>query len=1009
MKISYFLKTLLILVFALMAFFISSCSSSGGGGSGPTTPTYTIGGTASGLNSGTQVVLADTLNNVTKHTLIVNANGAFQFNSTLNAGSSYNVVVSIQPTGEVCTVNNNQGINLSQNITNINVVCSVSENTFTLGGSVNGLAANAEVTLVNNGDLKDALILKADGNFTFATPIAYGGSYNVTVATQPTGEVCTVNNYQGINVNQNISNLNVVCNTISNSYTVGGTVSGLVAGESVTLVNNGNILHTVTVAANTSFTFPISVAATGNYTVTVETNPANETCTVNNGIGLNINQNITNITVVCSTTSYTIGGTLTGLDSGESVTLINNGNLKSALVLTAYGSFSFLTPVAYGSSYNVTVETQPNGEICSVNYGQGAGVSKNITTVKVVCNNSTYTIGGTVRGLTSGENVTLINNGDTKNPAIESANGSFTFSATVAFGGSYNVTVETNPVNEICTVGNASGSSVDQDITTVTVTCSAATYTVGGTVTGLTAGESVILVNNNDNKGESTVSQDGGFTFSTPIAYQSGYDVTVLTQPVDETCSVTNGSGSSVNANVTNVGVTCSTNIYTVTVNVSGLATGQEFKLLNNNDQSDQINVDSNTTYTFKRKIPANGSFYITLVDEPTDILCSVVPQQGQNVTADVTIAMQCVSTSSMTYANFPIQQDGLTGANPEASLTLGPDGNLYGTTYNGGANSTGLVFRITTAGIESVIYNFGSTTNDGANPKANLVFNSSDSKFYGTTYNGGTNNKGTVFSITTAGVESVIYNFGSKINDGANPMAGLVIGSDGNFYGTTAFGGNDSAGIVFKVTSSGSETILHYFGVNGDGVSPQAALTLGNDGKFYGTTFNGGAKSQGSVFSITLAGAESVIYSLGTNSRDGANPQASLVLANNGYFYGTTPSNGANSQGIVFRVSSSGLEKVLYSFGNTATDGTRPRANLLAGSDGNLYGTTYSGGSNDTGTIFKIMTTGVETVLYSFGATNNDGANPQAGLTIGSDFNFYGTTKYGSNNNAGSVFKLSF
>jgi uncharacterized repeat protein (TIGR03803 family) len=280
-----------------------------------------------------------------------------------------------------------------------------------------------------------------------------------------------------------------------------------------------------------------------------------------------------------------------------------------------------------------------------------------------------------------------------------------------------------------------------------------------------------------------------------------------------------------------------------------------------------------------------------------------------------------------------------------------------------------------------------------------------SDGNFYGTTQAGGASGHGAVFSITPAGVETALYSFSSGA-DGATPTGGLIQGSDGNFYGTTFQGGASSAGTIFKVTSTGNETVFWSFGSGADGTGPQAALIQGSDGNFYGTTQAGGASGYGTVFRVTPAGVETVLYSFGGGT-DGRYPYAGMTQGADGNFYGTTHQGGANSIGTIFKLTPAGVETVLWSFGG-GTDGQNPYGTLIQGADGNFYGTTFQGSTNNEGTIFKITPAGVETVVYSFGGvTGTDGRFPEAGLIQGADGNFYGTTEAGNTSGYGTVFKF--
>jgi uncharacterized repeat protein (TIGR03803 family) len=338
----------------------------------------------------------------------------------------------------------------------------------------------------------------------------------------------------------------------------------------------------------------------------------------------------------------------------------------------------------------------------------------------------------------------------------------------------------------------------------------------------------------------------------------------------------------------------------------------------------------------------------------------------------------------------------------------LGGDGNFYGTTSSGGGPEfvgNGTVFEITPSGTETVLYSFGANLNDGASP--NGLVQGSDGNFYGTTLYGGRQDSGTVFEITPTGTETVLYSFGAIVNDGIQPFGLLVQGSDGDLYGTTIGGGSQDFGTFFKITPSGTLTLLYSFGTNSnDGVNPRG-LIQGRDGNFYGTTIGGGMERQGTVFQITPSGTETVLYSFGAHRKDG-NDSDALVQGDDGNFYGTTAGGGRQDDGTVFKIDSTGNETILYSFGANPNNGPTPSC-LVKGSDGNFYGTTFFQDSKANGTIFEITPSGTETVLYRFDSHSNTIVNP-IGLAQGSDGNFYGTIQYGLQGlvGGGAIFKLT-
>jgi uncharacterized repeat protein (TIGR03803 family) len=252
-----------------------------------------------------------------------------------------------------------------------------------------------------------------------------------------------------------------------------------------------------------------------------------------------------------------------------------------------------------------------------------------------------------------------------------------------------------------------------------------------------------------------------------------------------------------------------------------------------------------------------------------------------------------------------------------------------------------------------------------------------------------------------------VLHTFNGSPTDRAIPGAAHLIGdSAGNLYGTTESGGASGAGVVFKLNKTG-ETVLYSFTGGADGWSPVAGLIRDSAGNLYGTTFGGGARfgesGSGVVFKLDTTGTETVLYSF-TGGADGGSPAAGLIRDSAGNLYGTTELGGVSGAGVVFKLDTTGTETVLHSF--TGPGGENPYAGLIADSAGNLYGTTYGGGASGSGVVFKLDTTGTETVLYSF-TGGADGGSPVAGLIRDSAGNLYGTTYEGGTSDAGVVFKL--
>jgi len=354
-----------------------------GDGSSSTTATATqvsIQGTITGLGTGQSVVLE--LNG--SNPLRLEGDGAFAFTNAGRLDDSYDVTVITQPIGAVCTIANGSGAGLAADVTDLAVTCTA--HTYTIAGQLSGLPPATQVVLENNG--ADALTRSSNGGFSFPTPVDYDGSFAVTIATQPTDATCSVSGASGAGVTADVSSVSVICSV--NSYPIGGTLSGLANGAQVTLQNNG--ADALALGANGSFTFPTQVAAGGAFNVTVASQPVGQTCSVSGGQGSNLDSDVSNVSVSCSVTGYSIGGTVSGLTGGHQITLDNNG--ADPLIITTNGTFRFDTPVTEGGSYDVTVGTQPTGQSCQVSNGSHANVSADVTSVTVSCVTS-YTTPGT--------------------------------------------------------------------------------------------------------------------------------------------------------------------------------------------------------------------------------------------------------------------------------------------------------------------------------------------------------------------------------------------------------------------------------------------------------------------------------------------------------------------------------------------------------------------------------------------------------------------------------------
>jgi uncharacterized repeat protein (TIGR03803 family) len=346
--------------------------------------------------------------------------------------------------------------------------------------------------------------------------------------------------------------------------------------------------------------------------------------------------------------------------------------------------------------------------------------------------------------------------------------------------------------------------------------------------------------------------------------------------------------------------------------------------------------------------------------------------------------------------------------------LLLANDGNLYVSTSAGGSSSVGAIMRISpTTGAAVVMHAFIGGT-EGITPYSGLI-QGADGALYGTTFLGGSENAGTVYKMALDGTFTTLVTFTSKSQGAYEPYAGLVQGTDGTFYGTTLRGGTNNVGTVFKMTATGTMTVLHSF-VTSDGSNPEGKLVFGADGALYGTTLTGGASDRGVIYKITTTGTFAVVYSfpglgafnaagVATNV-PGANPRAGLLLGQDGNFYGTTYQGGATGFGTVFRATPAGALTVVHAFGGGPLDGAGPLAGVSQGADGTLYGTTERGGFNSAGVAWRISAAGTYSLLHSFSSSAIDGGTLYTRLLPANGF-LYGVSYTDAYTSGGVLFKL--
>ena len=404
--------------------------------------------------------------------------------------------------------------------------------------------------------------------------------------------------------------------------------------------------------------------------------------------------------------------------------------------------------------------------------------------------------------------------------------------------------------------------------------------------------------------------------------------------------------------------------------------------------QASRAQSATSPTYTLLHTFPAAGGSQgvnpaTSLVEGSDGNYYGTTQYGGPNNTGTIykiTPAGVLTTIYSFSKCDASTNYKNADGVLPFGALVQGSDGNLYGTTESGGTNEYGTFFKITPSGVLTSLYAFGGSS--GEFPKYSVALGP-DGNFYGATENGGTYDNGTLFKITPSGSLTTLYTFSSDYNsytkasgnaDGSEVSGVLTLGSDGSFYGMTEFGGPNNNGTLFKVTTAGVFTTLYSFSQldssnhNADGVNPNGTLAEGKDGDYYGVAFDGGENQDGTAFKITPTGAFTSLYQFGDNTYEpGGTGPVQLVSGSDGNFYGSALLGGDNATGAIFQLTPAGAITPVYSFdqsgnpsGGVSGVNNLPDANLSFDRQGNLYGTTISGGTNGTGTIFKLSIPGV-------------------------------------------------
>jgi len=585
---------------------------------------FTISATVTGLASGATLELQDDVGNE----LAFTSDTTLSFASTYVSGASYTVSVFAQPVGQTCTLSSNASGTITADIT---VMASCSSNTspgpFTLGVSVTGLAAGATLKVEDN--LNNELVFTSNSTATFASTYSNGASYTVTVFAQPSGQTCSLgSNYTGTIT----ADITVTATCVSATPT--DLISVAVTGLTGTLVMQDNVGDNLTFTSNSTQTFATSYTSGSTYTVSVKTQPSGQTCTLSSNATGTITSNIT-VTATCTTNAvnYNISVAVTGLTG----TLVMQDNVGDNLTFSTNTTQIFATSYASGSSYTVSVKTQPSGQTCTLGSNATGTITSNLT-VTATCTSSVvdYNISVAATGLTG----TLVMQDNVGDNLTFTSNTTQTFGTAYASGSSYTVSVKTQPSGQTCTLGSNASGTITSNIT-VTATCvSTPTYNLSVAVTGLTG---TLVVK--DNVGPTlSFTSNTTQTFSNSYASGATYSVTVQTQPSGQTCTLGSNASGTITSNVT-VTATCTTNPvnYTISVAVTGL-TGT---LVMQDSKSDTLTFTSNTTQTFATSYASGSSYTVSVKTQPSGQTCTLSSNASGTITSNITVTATCASSGS--------------------------------------------------------------------------------------------------------------------------------------------------------------------------------------------------------------------------------------------------------------------------------------------------------------------------------------------------------------------------
>ena len=621
------MKSYKLLVTVLGALFLSA-----GAVTSAAAQNYTLSASVTGLASGVNLKIEDNVGNE----LMFTTNTTLTFSSEYASGATYSVTIFKQPTGQTCTLGSNASGTITGNTT-VPITCAATTGNYTLSAAVSGLASGATLKLEDN--VGNELQFTSNETLPFSSTYASGATYSVTIFSQPTGQTCTL----GSNASGTISGNTTVAVTCANTGT-NYTISVAVTGLTGTLVMQDDKSDNLTFTTNSTQTFATSYASGSTYTVSVKTQPTGQTCTLSSNATGTITSNIT-VTATCTTSSanYTISVKTTGLSG----TLVVQDDKADTLTFTTNTTQKFASTYPSGSTYAVTVKTQPTGQTCTLGSNASGTITANITVTATCAATKNYTISVKTTGLVG----TLVVQDSKSDQLTFTTNTTQTFATSYASGSTYTVTIETQPATQTCTLGTNASGTITANVT-VTATCKT-NLKLSVKTTGLSGTLKV-----QDNTGATlTFTTNTTQTFSNTYASGSTYSVTVTSQPTGQTCTLGSNSSGTITANVT-VTATCTTNSvnYTISVAVTGL-TGT---LVVQDDKSDQLTFTTNNTQTFATSYASGSTYTVSVKTQPSGQTCTLGSNASGTITSNITVTATC-TTNSVNYT-ISVAVTGLSG-----------------------------------------------------------------------------------------------------------------------------------------------------------------------------------------------------------------------------------------------------------------------------------------------------------------------------------------------------------